>query len=254
MEQSAHIALKNRTGLQVSPKQSKELLETLKGVNGLTAPPSGDGRALAEMRSAYCADAEPLGTVPAPTSLKGMAKSGATMLTGKRPQVLIDKLAERAAFERGGTRLYDGILAKFRAQSRSAASGIDLPEDLTEGTLRQIRDQEAEHFRLITQCIEQLGGDPTVQTPGADLVGMESTGLIQSVSDPRTTLAQGLHAALAAELIDNDGWELLIKLAQEMGDTPMVSRFNDALREEGEHLRRVRGWYQQLTLAEGGVS
>lgn len=254
MEQSAQIALKNRTGLQMSPTQSRELLETLKGVNGLTTPPSGDGRALAEMRSAYRAEAEPLGTVPAPTSLKGMAKSGATMLTGKRPQVLIDKLSERAAFERGGTRLYDGVLAKFQAESRAAASGIDLPQDLTEGALREIRDQEVQHFRLLAESIERLGGDPTVQTPGADLVGMESTGLIQSVSDPRTTLAQSLHAALAAELIDNDGWELLIRLAQEMGDTPTVSRFKDALREEGGHLRRVRGWYQQLILAEAGVS
>lgn len=252
MEQSAPIAMKNRTGLQMSPTQSKELLDTLKGVDGLTVPRSGDGHALAEMRGAYCAEAEALGTVPAPTSLKGMAKSGAKMLSGKRPQVLIDKLAERAAFERGGTRLYEGILVKHGAESRSAPGGM--PQDLTESLLTRIRDQEAAHFNLVTECIEQLGGDPTVETPSADLVGVESTGLIQTVSDPRTTLAQSLHAALAAELIDRDGWELLIRLAEEMGNSSMAGRFKDALREEDEHLRRVRGWYVQLTLGEGGVS
>jgi len=252
MAESTQIAMKNRTGLQMSPTQSRELLETLKGVEGIAAPLSGDGHALAEMRSAYCAEADPLGTMPAPTSLKGVAKNGAKMLTGKRPQVLLDKLAKRAAFERGGTRLYEGILVKLGSEARASADGI--PEDLTEPVLIQIRDQEAEHFRLLIECIEQLGGDPTAQTPSADLVGMESTGLIQTVSNPSTTLAQSLHAALAAELIDHDGWELLIKLAQEMGDSPMVSRFNDALREEGEHLRRVRSWYEQLTLTDGGVA
>jgi rubrerythrin len=251
MEQSAQIAMKNRTGLQMSPNQSRQLLETLKAVDGLTPPPAGDGHALAEMRNAYCVEAEALGTVPAPTSLKGMAKSGARMLTGKRPQVLIDKLAERAAFERGGTRLYEAILVKHRSLSRTAAGG--LPEDLTEGMLGQLREEEAAHFRLVTECIEQLGGDPTVETPSADLVGMESSGLFQAVTDPRTTLAQCLHAVLAAELIDHDGWELLIQLAEEMGDATMVSRFREALREEDEHLRRVRGWYFGLTLSEGGV-
>lgn len=253
MAESTQIAMKNRTGLDMSPTHSKQLLETLKGVDGLQPPPAGDGHALAEMRTAYRAEAEPLGTVPAPASLEGMAKSGAKMLTGKRPQIFLDKLAERAAFERGGTRLYEGILVKLRAQSRASSAG-ELPQDLTETLLTQIREQEAEHFRLVTECIEQLGGDPTVETPSADLVGIESMGLIQTVSDPRTTLTQSLHAALAAELIDHDGWELLVKLAQEMGDATMVSRFNDALLQEAEHVRRVRGWYEQLTLAEGGVA
>jgi rubrerythrin len=252
MEQSAQIAMKNRTGLGMSPTQSKQLLESLKGIDGQPAAAAGDGHALAEMRATFRAEAEPLGTVPAPTSLKGMAKSGAKMLAGKRPQVLIDKLAERAAFERGGTRLYEGVLVKLRAESR--ASSGEVPRELTEGMLSRIRDEEAGHFRLVSECIEQLGGDPTVETPSADLAGIESTGLLQAVSDPRTTLAQSLHAALAAELVDHAGWELLIRLSEEIGNSSMVRRFREALRQEDEHLSRVRGWYEQLTLAEGGAS
>ena len=48
-------------------------------------------------------------------------------------------------------------------------------------------------------------------------------GLLQAASDPRTTLAQTLHAALAAELIDGAGWENLILMAQNMGHDDMAN-------------------------------
>ena len=51
--------------------------------------------------------------MPPPTSLKGVAKTAVDMLKGSKPTVFIDKLGERAAFERTGTRLYQGALAKF---------------------------------------------------------------------------------------------------------------------------------------------
>jgi ferritin-like metal-binding protein YciE len=101
---------------------------------------------------------------------------------------------------------------------------------------------------LIKECLETLGADPTAHTPGADLVGVESMGLIQAVTDPRTTLAQTLHAALAAELIDNEGWESLIVMAQKMGHDDMAERFQAALDEEGVHLAKVRSWYNSLTM------
>ena len=234
----------NRTGLQMSPQHAKEMMEN---VELLGDDSSGDraaltdGRALAATRLEYIAAADPLGSVPAPATLKGAAKSGAKMLTGRRPQVFIDKLAERLAFERGGTRLYDAVCAKAKAQVADA-SKVSAEE------LQEIRDSEARHALLIKECLETLGADPTAQTPCADLVGVETMGLLQAASDPRTTLAQTLHAALAAELIDNEGWEDLIAMASEMGHDDMARRFKEALDEEGVHLTKVRSWYAQLTM------
>jgi hypothetical protein len=94
------------------------------------------------------------------------------------------------------------------------------------------------------------GADPTAQTPCADLTGVESSGLVQSLNDPRTTVAQGLHSILIAELADNAAWELLIELANGTGQTQLVEQFSAALAEEQEHLQQVRTWVQQLTLAE----
>jgi rubrerythrin len=71
-------------------------------------------------------------------------------------------------------------------------------------------------------------------------------GLLQAASDPRTTLAQTLSSALAAELIDNEGWEALITMAEDMGHKNMATRFQQALAEEREHLVKVRQWYTML--------
>src|SRR6187397_1322556 len=181
----------NRTGMQASPKLSQKMLESSEAI-----PAPGDEDAIVATRLDYIEDADPLGSVPPPATMKGMAKSGAKMLTGHRPQAFIDKLAERLAFERGGTRLYDAVLTKF------AAYGEELT-DVTAEDVAEIRNDEAAHALLIQECIETLGADPTAQTPCADLVGVETQGLIQAATDPRTSLAQTLHCALTAELVDN---------------------------------------------------
>jgi rubrerythrin len=228
---------RNRTGLLASPECSERMNDMVQPVTAEAAGP----HVLEDARLDYIREADPLGSVPPPPTLKGKVKSAAKMMKGDRPQAFIDKLAERLAFERGGTRLYDGILAKFIAH-RQELPDVELSE------LEEIRNQEASHAALIRTCIEQLGADPTAQTPCADLVGVETSGFIQAVSDPRTTLAQSLHAALAAELIDGAGWDNLIALAEGMGQTDMAKRFRIAREQEAEHLIKVQRWYDSLTL------
>src|SRR3954462_15763176 len=100
----------NRTGLQASPL-SQEMTDSVQPVSPKTAVTSP----LTEVRLEYIREAEPLGSVPPPSTAKGVLKSAAKMLQGDRPQAFIDKLAERLAYERGGTRLYDSVIAKFIA-------------------------------------------------------------------------------------------------------------------------------------------
>ena len=121
-------------------------------------------------------------------------------------------------------------------------------------TLLEFRHQEAEHFLLVSQAISRLGGDPTAQTPCADAVGMMSAGLVQTVSDPRTSLTQSLGAILTAELTDVAGWELLARLAQAMGQDEMARSFRAALQQEERHLRVIRDWHSALVMGESGKS
>jgi rubrerythrin len=235
MKDSTRIGM-NKTGMQMHPMHSKELLESMEETPVDTQP---DGKAIAELRTLYIEEADGIGSIPAPASAKGAAKSGAQILTGHRPQVFLDKLAERLAFERAGTRLYDALVTKFLARSEELR-GASVEE------LMAIRNDEARHFLLIKECIESLGADPTAQTPSADVVGVQTAGLMQTVTDPRTSLAHSIHAALAAELVDNAGWETLILLARETGQDDMVERFTEALEQEADHLAKVSSWYESM--------
>jgi tRNA isopentenyl-2-thiomethyl-A-37 hydroxylase MiaE len=226
----------NRTGLQMSPKHSKDMFQ-----GSPRAMPVIDTGAMDELRRSYIREADPVGSMPPPGSVGAVLQSGAQMLTGNRAHVFIDKLGERLAFERTGTRLYEALLLKCEAAGDAAGPvAVD--------RLRHFRNEEAAHFELVASAIEAVGGDPTAQTPCADVAGMEGYGLMQVVTDPRTTVAQCLDAILVAELADNAGWELLACLATEIGKDDFARQFNDALRTEQEHLRTIRQWAEQLTL------
>jgi rubrerythrin len=116
---------------------------------------------------------------------------------------------------------------------------------MTRDHVADIRRDEARHFLLLKEAIESLGGDPTAQTPSADITGVESQGIVQVLYDPRTSLAQSLHALLTVELADRAGWETLIALAGETGQDDLVAGFTLALEDEHRHLALVQGWYHE---------
>lgn len=231
MKESTDLGL-NRTGIQTSPIDAKEAAEYAARV---LPSSSGTEVAISVVRKAYAEEAQPLGTLPPPGTLKGMAKSAMEALKGQKPTVLLDKLGERAAFERTGTRLYEGLLSKFD----SYGSWDGGP---TRADLERIHREELAHFGLVVKAIEQLGADPTAMTPSADLAAVASKGVVAIITDPRTNLRESLEAILIAELVDNDCWENLIKLARGYGQEDMAKGFEQALLEERDHLLNVRSW------------
>ncbi|RPI14342.1 MAG: ferritin-like domain-containing protein [Lysobacterales bacterium] len=259
---STRITLQNRTGVQRSPQDFQDMLDGMEEFQPQLAEPDPGNDGIAEVRAEYISEQEPLGTIPPPATPTGMAKSAMKMLTGNRMQVLVDKLAERLAFERTGTRLYDALIAKYETlyagstlAGRGDGNGADADDYdgyVSRETLVEVRNQEAEHFMLVADAIRRLGADPTAETPCADSVGVQSIGLVQTVSDPRTSLAQSLNAMLTAELADNAGWELLIQLAESLGQDEMADQFRDALATEARHLQMIRSWLTLLVMAESG--
>ncbi len=222
---------KNRTGVQANPIMTKEMLD-----NSSAVPSNPQGAmAIATVRAEHSKEAPPVGTMPVPGNVKGMAKTAMKALQGEKASVFLDKLGERLAFERTGTRIYDAIVAKLPASS----TGKDpFPPD----ELRRFRDEEHAHFLLCKEAMEQMGGDPTAVTPCADVAGVASEGIVKVVTDPRTTLTQCLDALLIAELTDNDGWKTLITMAEAIGQDDLARRFTDALAEEDVHLQTIREW------------
>lgn len=240
---STAMSPSNRTGTQASPIDAQAQRSAPERLRQPRLVADTQAR---EVRSSYVSEAESLGSVPVPATAKGMAKAGLQALRGNRAQVLIDKLAERLAFERGGVRLYDQLIGKCEALAAAGCSMAMPPLDV----LRSIRGDEAAHAQLLVEVIESLGADPTAQTPGADVVGVQTMGLMQVLSDPRTTPTQCLCALQTAELADNAGWELLSTLARDSGQTDIAERFEQCWQHEVEHLKRIKAWHTDAVLGE----
>jgi len=257
----------NRTGAAASPAGAEAMAEA---VAELSPPTDIDMSGSQAFHVRYINEADAVGSIPPPPSLKGMVRSGISRLKGGSPSIFMDKIGERIAFERGGTRLYEALITKYTAlavqegealmpaeealalQDEGAEPGAAAGESAQQ-TLERIRAEELEHFQMLVQAMEQLGGDPTAQTPCADVVATASMGLIQVLTDPRTTLAQSLNAMLTAELTDNAGWELLAQLAEEAGEAELTGKFLGALSQEQEHLRIVKAWLATLVSERAGT-
>jgi ferritin-like metal-binding protein YciE len=242
---------KNRTGAAMAEDGVRAMLEA----SERWAPPEPIDTTLAEAdRSVYVIEADSVGSIPPPVTIQGMLKTGFDKLIGERPEVLMDKIGERLAFERTGTRLYDALIVKYETLAEGGempelpvaldVGGADVP-----ATLERIRAEEHAHFMMLSQVMTSLGGDPTAQTPCADVTAVASMGLMQVVTDPRTTFAQSLNAILIAELADNAGWDLLITLAEDAGETDIAQQFRQALAEEEEHLVTIKSWLTALVTA-----
>jgi len=211
--------------------------------------PSGDPHGIAQVRIRYAEVARPVGTVPPPRHVRGLARSVVEMLKGNDASVLLDKLGERLAFERAGTRLYDGLLAKLDAYG-SWNGGP------TRAQLEEHRIDELEHLALCTDLLEQMGADPTALTPSADLQLVATKGMIDVIVDPRTTLLQSCEAALGAEMLDNACWDTLLELLLRADQQEMAARCREALRTEGKHVERMRRWVERglIEKAQMGLS
>lgn len=229
----------NRTGAQMSPLDTQKQIEA---TELFPADVPADGMQLFEERQQAVVNADTVGSIPIPGSAKGMVKSALDKLRGHNPEVLMDKLGERLAFERTGVRLYDAMIVKA-----CSANGGNL--ELTE-SLRQIQREEHEHMEMVRRAIETLGADPTSMTPCADVAGVKALGVMQVLTDPRTTVSQCLNAILTIELEDNDAWGLLIELTRQAGHPLIAKEFQQALDQEEKHLSMVRSYVRENLMAQ----
>lgn len=274
---TAHLGL-NRTGMQMAPLHGSSMVDYATDMGRETPRDHGE---FEQVHRTYVQEADTVGSVPVPGTFSGMVQAGSAKLMGMRPESLVDKLGERLAFERGGTRLYDAMIMKLmslqgktngsagKGSTLASQDNIDTDIDTddyetlsTDGnaqasgsrvdlaSLQRIRMEEQAHMTLVKEALEELGADPTAMTPCADVVGVTSMGLIQTVSDPRTTIAQSLNALLSAELTDHAGWELLMEVAEEFGHDDMAVRFSVAATTEAEHLSLVKAWLRTELMNE----
>jgi hypothetical protein len=121
----------NRTGLDMAPLSKTTMVDFAQQE---ASRASTELTGWADLHQAYGLEADRVGTVPPPARLKGMATTALDALKGNKPQVLIDKLGERLAYERSGVRLYEALAMKVTAASQGP--GCSLPAWPTTTTTR----------------------------------------------------------------------------------------------------------------------
>ncbi len=139
---------------------------------------------------------------------------------------LVDKLCERLAAETGGIDLYQAALEK-----------IDDPA-VAPRLKRFLRDEMA-HRDLLATYLDRLHVSDR-ETRSARLARHEADAYIKLVGEAET-MAQVLNVLLTFELMDENGWEMLIDVGRDVPDDDMVRTLDRARRDEKEHLRGVRG-------------
>jgi len=146
--------------------------------------------------------------------------------------VLVDKLCERLAVETGGVALYEAIIAKMADENIASR-------------LKHFMHEEAKHRDLLTAYLDKIGASDR-ETPSARLARLEGQAYLKLTGEASTP-AQLLNILVTVELVDENGWEMLINLAHDLGDEDVMHTFSTALKEEKEHLRGVRGMLAQQT-------
>lgn len=224
--------LRNRTGIQASPLDWRAAAEQARA----SAPdPSLQTGSLARVRIDLSQAFEPLGTLPAPLTVRGAVGTLVEGIQGNSLPVLMDLLGERIAYQRMGVRLYEALLCKHAAahlKDNSPAAG----------DLNALRAEKVGHLGLVVNAMEELGGDATAVTPCADAMAMAARGLLQCLADPRTTFTQGLRAILLAEMGDYAGWEALVEVSECMGLKGHAAAFRQAFVREVDHVAKVKRW------------
>lgn len=206
----------NRTGIQDAPT-GRGMLDVPRDLGPRSR---GSAHEIAQVRTRYARASSPMGTMPNVDS---------------DLVLLLDLLGARLAFERGGVRFYDALLAKIDAYG-------SFDRGPSRYDLEQIREEEHRHMVMIERVIGDLGADPTVFTPCANREVVSSRGIGDVLLDPRTSLLDGLEAIVIAELADHEQWMALVDTARDLHRENLARIFIACQATEEEHLSKVRRW------------
>jgi bacterioferritin (cytochrome b1) len=160
-------------------------------------------------------------------------------LAKKNVSRVVDLLNERLAFERTGVRLYDTVLARLQVSSEPGFKALARQ-------VQEQRDEEKEHEEWLEEQIRALGGTAHGLSEHAVLAQAESEG-VERVIRRDDSIPHDFHALLTAELADTAGWDLLVQIADEFGDSKAKKEFKKRLQEEEKHLLFVRKTLLELT-------
>lgn len=122
--------------------------------------------------------------------------------------------------------------------------------------------QTQNHVQVVTDLFGKMGLDPSVDTPGREIVREKAATLVKSMEmarragDPAAAQLVAAEAVVDAETKDHQNWELIGTLAEELkGDTAKLLKeaHGEVEEEEDEHLYHTKGWARELWIESLGL-
>lgn len=159
--------------------------------------------------------------------------------------MLANMLSAFMAHERCGVHLY-----------RTAAGMTEFPE--WRNKYEEFLAQTEDHVRILSELIEEIGGDPMYVSPQARMTEFVNTKLMEPILlegsvDSLTRELTMLESVLLAERKCHANWELLGVLARQLPDSDPAQAMLQAVEQvedqEDEHVRWAQQQWQQTLLA-----
>jgi hypothetical protein len=155
---------------------------------------------------------------------------------------LIDKLGERIFFKRIGLRLFEGLMKKYQQEKNK-----DTLPSLIEIVSFQM--EEKAQFKMLSDMISTLDGDPTTVTPEADFILKSISSWPPLIQDQKTTFPQCLQIMLMAKLIDQTSYETVIELAEANEKASLAVKLQLALDETLHQIAKYKHWLVDLSVS-----
>jgi rubrerythrin len=123
-------------------------------------------------------------------------------------------------------------------------------------------DQTRRHVQIVTDVLGKVGLDPSVETPGRQVVREKAATLVKmmqmarSGGNPAASQLVAAEAVVDAETKDHQNWELIGVLAEQTkGDTAKVLKeaHQQVEEQEDEHLYHTMGWARELWIESLGL-
>jgi rubrerythrin len=158
----------------------------------------------------------------------------------KRP-LLMEKLSEFLAVEKGGVKLYEAAIQLVRD-----------PDVLNR--FREFYQQTRKHVEILTRVIANLGGDPAYMSRGAQVAEEKAQALLRTMNasnsmGPKEVELNAIENIVIAETKDQADWQLLKHIARRSSDSQLRDILKPAVDEvEPEEDQHLNWTAEQMSL------
>jgi rubrerythrin len=127
---------------------------------------------------------------------------------------------------------------------------------------REYLDQTKNHERIVRSVFEQIGLDPSVETPGRLVVRHIGESLVKAMEMAKSSAPPAAAQIVAGECVvfaetkDHLNWELIGLAAKKAtGETKkaLKAAYEEVEDEEDEHLYHTSGWTRELWIESLGM-